>query len=797
MNNCARGVLCASLFFFLCGLGVVDAEQLVGLRWENPGQLRQLQERGLQVRYVDRGIVLVAWANDAAVDDPIFKDVRSPGERYYVADHLDALPLEGVRVVHERGGLRGWALVRMQPQRADQLRVEGGHFLWPLPERYNTRTWLQPRPGAKATQGEPVAAVRQLLDRIDAERLRRDVEALSLIDPQAGSVEGNFRTRFVLHPDMLEATQYIGAQLADALGEAAVEIQPFPISRSTARSRVRENKEGIDLVDSTAFNVVATLPGSDPTAGYYVICAHYDATAVRSSGWDWRQDPAPGADDNASGTALVLESARVLAGQTFPWTIKFIAFSGEELGLLGSRAYAEAALLNDERILGVLNFDMIGFNDLAERLELVSNPGSLWLVDAMRQVNERYEIGLQVDVLEDAGAGLSDHAPFWARGYDAVLGIENYLPTDTTTVGVRRGQYRINSQYHSTIDLPDSLNYGLMRRVTQLAVGTLAEYGVGQGLPNLAVFNGDLRGDDEDHLRVRVSNIGFGPLSADFDLRVSQCQLDSSGCELVHEASVVGGLVPGGNAEVRFAWSRFGQQLFLVEVEAGESEVTLQDNRLFQQVSLIPQRDIVVFPNPFLPLQQSALRFSGVPFNAEVRIYAPTGELVWSAREDDGRQRRLGARANEVLWLGVNGSGSSDLGAPLVASGIYVYAIYGADGALLRKDKVAVVRSQRDIVVFPNPFLPLQQSALRFSGVPFNAEVRIYAPTGELVWSAREDDGRQRRLGARANEVLWLGVNGSGSSDLGAPLVASGIYVYAIYGADGALLRKDKVAVVR
>ena len=692
MNNCARGGLYAPLFFLLCSLVAVDAEQLVGLPWTNAAQLRGLQESGLQVRYVDRGIVLVDGGAADAEGDAIFVDVRGPDERYYVADHLDALPLEGVHLVHARGGVRGWALVRMQPQRADRLRIEGGHFLWPLPMRYNTRTWLQPRPGAKLAQREPAAIVQQLLGQVDADRMRRDVEALSLIDPLAGSTEGNFRSRFVLHPDMLEATEYIRSQLADALGETAVERQAFPISRSTARSRVRENKEGIDQVDSTTFNVVATLPGSDPAAGYYIICAHYDATAVRSSGWDWRRDPAPGADDNASGTALVLESARVLAGQTFPWTIKFIAFSGEELGLLGSREYAEAALLNDERVLGVLNFDMIGFNDLAERLELVSNPGSLWLVDAMRQVNERYGIGLQVDLLEDAGAGLSDHAPFWARGYDAVLGIENYLPTDTTTVGVRRGQYRINSQYHSMIDLPDSLNYGLMRRVTQLAVGTLAEYGVGQGLPNLAVFNGDLRGDDEDHLRVRVSNIGFGPLSADFDLRVSQCQLDSSGCELVHQASVAGGMVPGGNAEVRFEWSRFGEQLFLVEVEAGESEVTVQDNRLFQRVSLIPQRDIVVFPNPFQPLQQSALRFSGVPFNAEVRIYAPTGELVWRAREDDSRQRRLGARANEVLWLGVNGSASSDLGAPLVGSGVYVYTIYDADGALLRRDRVAVVR---------------------------------------------------------------------------------------------------------
>ncbi len=687
-----REAFCASLFFCVLCASALAAESLMGLSWNSVDDLLRLQERGVRVRYVDRQIALVEGVEDDPASQRLFFDQAPNGQVYYLTDHPDEEAPSGVYSVYRRGGLRGWALVRMSPERADELRVEEGHFLWPLPDRYALSSWLEDAASAKIAVQEPAEAVRRVLERVDAGQLQRDVETLSLIDPQAGSVPGNFRSRFVLHPDMGEATEYIRAQLAAALGEDAVQLQAFPISRNTARSRVKENKEGIDLVDSTAFNVVATLPGSDPQAGYYIVCAHYDATAIRSSGWDWRNDPAPGADDNASGVALVMESARALAGQTFPWTIQFIAFSGEELGLLGSRYYADVAQLGDERILGVLNFDMIGFNDLSERLELVSNPGSMWLVDAMRSVNELYEIGLRVDVLEDAGAGLSDHAPFWARGYDAILGIENYLPTDTTTAGVRRGDYRINAQYHSTVDLPDSLNYGLMQRVTRLAVGTLAQYGVGEGLPNLAVFDGDLSGDDEDHLRVRIANVGFGQIVQDFTLSVSQCQLDSTGCQLVYEGRVDGGLPPGGGRQVRFPWGRFGEQLFLVEVASDEVEVTRQDNQIFQRVSLIPQRDIAVFPNPFHPRDHAGLRFSGVPFNAVVRVYAPTGELVWSAREDDARQRRLGARANEVLWIGVNGGEQSDLGAALVGSGVYVYTIHDADGVLLRKDKVAVVR---------------------------------------------------------------------------------------------------------
>ena len=692
MNNFIREALGASLFLYalLLFAGRAEAERIMGLGWASTADIARIDARGTTVRFVAQRIAIIEADTSFGERERLFVDEAGPNERYYIADHLHfPLPV-GMHLVYASAG--SWTLVRIDRERALELRVEGGHFLWPLPERYSLKTWVERRPSRKAVLQEPVEAVRLLVEEVVAVRLQHDVEALALKDPTAGSAPNNFRNRFALHPELRESTEYIRAQLAAELGENAVELQPFPISRRIARSRVNENEAGIDQVDSTAFNVIGTLPGSDPQAGYYIICAHYDATAVRSRGWDWRNDLAPGADDNASGVALVLESARVLAAQSFPWSIRFVAFSGEELGTLGSRFYAEQALLADEQILGVLNFDMIGFNDLKDRLELVTNPGSLWLVDEMRAVNERYAIGLDIDVLEDGGAGLSDHAPFWARGYDAILGIENYLPIDPDTRGVLDGDYRLNSQYHSMVDVPDSLNYDLIRRTTQLAVATLAQYGVGSGLPNIAVFSGGLRGDGQDQLRVRVGNIGLGPLLGDFAVRVSQCAADSSACELVYEGRGEGPIAPGAGAELSFPWSRFGEMVFLLEVDVAEDEVTAVDNRAFQTVSLLPQQGIAVFPNPFEPLRDRALRFSGVPLNAEVRLYAPTGELLWSAREDDARQRRLGVRSNEVLWLGVNGAGASDIGAALVGSGVYIYTIHTAAGELLKKDKIAVVR---------------------------------------------------------------------------------------------------------
>ena len=686
--NSVKGALCASLFF----VGSVLANlPLVGVSWNSSNELTTIATLSERVRYVARSVAFVE-ASESAVEELtkqglaiLCLDRPRAGDRYFVADHLD-LPLpQGVELVFAGGG--EWVLLRVGP---NARLHEGPHFLWPLPTNYSLDGWLGvPRRAPKLLQTAS-PAVAALIEEAAAERLQAHVEALSLKDPALGSVPGNSRSRFAVHPEILESTEYIRSQLAAALGNEAVKLHSFPIdSRRVISHTSRRGNPVPAPSDTTAYNVIGTLAGTDSEAGYYIVCAHYDATGTRSAGgWDWQRDPAPGADDNASGVALVLESAKLLAGQRFPWSILFIAWSGEELGLLGSQAYVALAADRNDPILGVLNFDMIGFNDLQQRLELVTNPSSRWLGDQMASVAERYEIDLKVDLLEDGGARLSDHAPFWSRGYDAILGIENYLPTDSTTYGVREGRYRINSQYHSVVDLPDSINWELVRRTTQLAVATLAEYGLGEGTPNLAVFTGDLRSDRTDDLRVRVSNIGLGAVASSFSVRVSQCALDSSRCEVIHRAQAPEGLAPGASAELHIPWQRFGELVFLIEVDAAEQigEVSEADNRVFQRLRLVPQSKIAVFPNPFRIGSGGVLHFSGVPLKSAVRVFGPAGDLVWEAVEDDDAQRRLGAVANEVMWYGVNHANT------LVGNGVYIYTIHSPEGTLLMRDKIAVVR---------------------------------------------------------------------------------------------------------
>ena len=106
-------------------------------------------------------------------------------------------------------------------------------------------------------------------------------------------------------------------------------------------------------------NVVATLPGTraDSQSRIYVIGAHYDSrrkNVLNST------DAAPGANDNASGVAAVLEAARVLSGHSFPSTLVFIAFAGEEQGLDGSKHWASQARSQGLDVADMLNNDIIG-----------------------------------------------------------------------------------------------------------------------------------------------------------------------------------------------------------------------------------------------------------------------------------------------------------------------------------------------------------------------------------------------------------------------------------------------------
>jgi len=111
-----------------------------------------------------------------------------------------------------------------------------------------------------------------------------------------------------------------------------------------------------EAVEDRWVNVEATLPGAVDPEESYLLCGHFDSisevAALR----------APGADDNASGTALVVAAARALSGTRFEKTLTFVCFSGEENGLRGSADYAARFSKNGSPPLGVINADMVGYD---------------------------------------------------------------------------------------------------------------------------------------------------------------------------------------------------------------------------------------------------------------------------------------------------------------------------------------------------------------------------------------------------------------------------------------------------
>ena len=191
---------------------------------------------------------------------------------------------------------------------------------------------------------------------------------------------------------------------------------------------------------SHAPNAIGTREGAIDPSKVYIVIGHVDD--LPSSG------PAPGADDNASGTVNVLENARAMSCWAFRNTVKYVACTGEEQGLLGSDAYAQDALSRGEDIRGVINMDMIAWagNDSPspENLDLNYNGPSQWLGEKFAGAASTYGTGLVVDAFYCPSLTASDHAPFWERGYPAVCGI-----TDNEGYCGHAGNY---PYYHQSTD---------------------------------------------------------------------------------------------------------------------------------------------------------------------------------------------------------------------------------------------------------------------------------------------------------------------------------------------------------
>jgi subtilisin-like proprotein convertase family protein len=172
--------------------------------------------------------------------------------------------------------------------------------------------------------------------------------------------------------------------------------------------------------NSHIVNVIARKTGSVYPYRKFVISAHYDNTLSSSPS---PFDTVHGADDNASGVAAVLEAARLLANYNLAYSVEFVAFDEEEIGLLGSTGYADTCLISGDTFMAVLNLDMVswdGNNDGFVRIKTADFTEII--ADMLIRTYQVYNIALTG--VKEFNQGGSDHLPFWYRGMMAITSIE-------------------------------------------------------------------------------------------------------------------------------------------------------------------------------------------------------------------------------------------------------------------------------------------------------------------------------------------------------------------------------------
>jgi len=241
-----------------------------------------------------------------------------------------------------------------------------------------------------------------------------------------------------------------------SLWESSVDESLQPNSFDLASVRVTGNVE-IETSERTQQNVLGLLPGKGKLAGEVVVVgAHYDHLGYGGSGSlaPWTREIHNGADDNASGTVALLETARQCAA----WegadrrTMLFIAFGAEEQGLVGSEYYVRHPLFDLENTVAMLNYDMVG-RLRKDRLTVYGHNTAEEFEAWLDEAAAKYGITLQKI---PGGYGPSDHASFYGRGIPVMHDFTGF-----------------HSQYHRPSDDIEHINVPGIRKIVGMNVDML------------------------------------------------------------------------------------------------------------------------------------------------------------------------------------------------------------------------------------------------------------------------------------------------------------------------------------
>lgn len=255
------------------------------------------------------------------------------------------------------------------------------------------------------------------------------------------------RNLFTTPGQLADAGEYILKQMQSANLSVSEETVPFEGKQSR--------------------NILGFKEGRDPSQGIFVLGAHYDTV-----------EGSPGADDNASAVAALLETARCLENSQLNKSLLFVGFTLEEYGFVGSRHFLKQDN-GSSHFLGMISLEMVGFcnpeagsqtyppyidpnqyPDTGDFITVVGNEPSATLTHSLATALDQAVPALPVEKLVVPGRGdefreatLSDHFPFWEKNIPAVM------VTDTA--------FLRNPNYHQPSDTIDTLDIEFIGRVTQ------------------------------------------------------------------------------------------------------------------------------------------------------------------------------------------------------------------------------------------------------------------------------------------------------------------------------------------
>lgn len=366
--------------------------------WAVESHLRRVPKVIEVHRQVDLDRLYAVMGHDAGAIGEIGGRVLQTANRILVAE----VPASARLAIAERGL---------------EIRLEAVSGPVSLVRQHANTPKRQPRVAAPTVQA--------LVDQVDGGRWFADIESLASFD------------RYSYRDGIVQARDWLLQRLGELPG-VSVTTQAFTLGSTTTRH-----------------NVLATLAGRTRPDDWYIVGGHYDARGANPE-----VDPAPGAEDNASGCAGVLEMARILTAHPPEGTVIFMCYAGEEQGLVGSTAHAAdlVASGDDDKIRAVLDMDMIGYtadSDLDCLLE-TENVG-LPLHGVFGDAAATYT---SLRILYADYAWGSDHKPYLTRGMPALLTIEN--------------DYAQYPHYHESTDLPANISLAMGRETLKMNVAALA-----------------------------------------------------------------------------------------------------------------------------------------------------------------------------------------------------------------------------------------------------------------------------------------------------------------------------------